>query len=250
MMPPKKKRGCLWHPTGGGRSRESSIQSVSSRQNLSGLERARQEVACCGATAKVEQRGCNHRARKELTSSAAVVCHTLKITYSVSTTSKATYESTSCWDVLVPVPKENCLLFSFSFQRRTVFFLSRTCTNSSHPLLSCIPEQIFHRLVTQLLKPAFVTHPAPISQRLTFPVSRAVGAGVSNVQSPTLNPTDPTEGEQGCGRPALHGGVGSGAACGETKDVSKIQRNKQDKWELKVPPRSPLGWEGKVVPFL
>lgn len=74
VMPPKKKRGCLWHLIEGGRSRE--IQNVSGRQNLSDLERPRQEVACCGAT-KVEQRGCNHRARKELTSSAAVVCHTL-----------------------------------------------------------------------------------------------------------------------------------------------------------------------------
>lgn len=49
----------------------------------------------------------------------------------------------------------------------------------------------------------------------------AVGAGVSYLQNLTLNPTSPTGGEEGCGRPVLHCGVGSGAACGETKDVSK-----------------------------
>lgn len=84
-----------------------------------------------------------------------------------------------------------------------------------------------------------MTHLSPVSQNLTFPVSHAVGAGVSNLQSPTLNPTSPTEGEEGCGRPVLHCGVGIGAACGETKDVSKTQKNNRDRWELKVPSESP-----------
>lgn len=230
VMPPKKKRGCLWHLTGERRSRESSIQSASSRQNLSGLERARQEVACCGAT-KVEQRGCNHRARKELTSSAAVVCHTLKITYSVSTTSKATYESTSCWDALVPVPKETCpFFFSFCLRKKCIF-LSRTSTSSA---------QLYPRAnLSQAGNPAAKTCTCntPSTNIPTPNLSCAVGAGVSNVQSATLNTTQ----QESRAVADLFCTVGWAVVQHVVKQrMSLKQRNKQDRWELKVPPRSPL----------
>ncbi|XP_033367278.1 uncharacterized protein LOC117243723 [Parus major] len=123
------------------------------------------------------------------------------------------------------------------FEGRSVFFIQ-----DLHYLFPSSAQLYPRANLSQPSNPAaktcrnspFVTHLAPISQILTFPVSRAVGAGVSSLQSPTLNPTSPTE-EEGCGRPV----VGSGAGCGETKAVSKTQRNKQDKWEPKVPPESP-----------